>query len=213
MPEAPVPFRRRLIWGFLVAALLGVVAVALWSRLHHERPAPPPPILGQVPAFTFTNRDGRPISRETLAGAPWVADFVFTRCPSSCPLMTAEMARFDRSLPARAKVHLVSFSVDPTHDTPEVLARYAAAVRAADRWLFLTGPEAALRQLSREGFKLAVGVPPPGGSTVAGGRAPEPILHSTLFVLIDGQARIRGYYDGLDPEAVGRLRRDLQMLE
>ncbi len=200
----PVPVRRIVLWAVLVAVLLGVAVAAGWSRFHHTPSSLAPPVLGQVPTFTLTNRDGRPVTLATLAGAPWIADFVFTRCAASCPLMTARLARLGRELPAGDRLHLVSFTVDPDHDTPAVLARYAATFKAPDRWLFLTGPERDLHRLSREGFKLAIDVPKgDAGSTV------EPILHSTRFVLVDGQGRIRGYYDGEDEAAMRKLMRDL----
>jgi protein SCO1/2 len=199
-----VPVRRLLLWGVLVLGLLGVALAAGWSRLAGS---PSPPVLGQVPPFALTNRDGRPVTLKTLAGAPWIADFVFTRCAASCPLMTARMAKLGKDLPAGENVRRVSFTVDPLHDTPEVLARYAETFQATPDWLFLTGPEPDLHRLSREGFKLAVDIPK-GDS----GSTQEAILHSTRFVLVDGQGRIRGYYDGEDEAAMAKLRRDIRAL-
>jgi protein SCO1 len=200
-----VPIRRLLLWAAVLArVLLGVAVAAGWSC---RVPTPPPPVLGQVPPFALTNRDGRTVSLQTLAGAPWVADFIFTRCAASCPTMTARLARLGRELPAGERVRRVSFSVDPAYDTREVLARYAASFAAPADWLFLTGPEADLHRLSREGFKLAVDVPKGDAGSTA-----EPILHSTRFVLVDGEGRIRGYYDGEDEEAMKRLVGDVKAL-
>lgn len=187
-----------------MAALLAVVGAALYQRLG--RPAPPP-VLGEVPAFSLTNRDGRTVTREDLAGGPWIADFIFTRCAASCPMMTMRMARLGRELPAGA-ARLVSFTVDPAHDTPEALERYAASFKAPASWLFLTGPEEELHRLSRQGFKLAVDPAPPPGTA----SPEEPILHSTRLVLVDGRGRIRGYYDAFDEEATKRLRQDVAAL-
>jgi protein SCO1/2 len=203
----PVPVRRIVLWAVLVAVLLGVAVAAGWSRFNRIPMSPAPPVLGHVPTFTLTNRDGRPVTLATLAGAPWIADFVFTRCAASCPMMTARLARLGKELPAGERLHLVSFTVDPVHDTPEVLARYAAKFKAPADWFFLTGSEPDLHRLSREGFKLAVDVPKgDAGSTV------EPILHSTRFVLVDSRGRIRGYYDGEDETAMDQLVRDLRTL-
>jgi protein SCO1 len=201
---AAVTLRRGLLWGLLVAALLAVAAAALVQRLRRPEP---PPVLGEVPEFVLTNRDGRPVRRADLQGAPWVADFIFTRCPASCPMMTARMARFERELPRDLPVRLVSFSVDPEHDTPEVLERYARSFAAPDRWLFLTGTREQIRSLTVEGFKLGLEMEPPPGMN-----APEPILHSTRFVLVDGQGRIRGYYEAFDEESMKRLEADLRAL-
>jgi protein SCO1/2 len=203
-----MPARRLFLWIALVAALLAVAVAAGWSWFSRLSTSPPPPVLGQVPAFALTNRDGRPVTLASLAGRPWIADFVFTRCAASCPMMTARLARLGKELPSGKPVRRVSFTVDPAHDTPEVLTRYAASFQAPADWLFLTGPEADLHRLSREGFKLAIDVPKGDpGSTV------EPILHSTRFVLVDGEGRIRGYYDGEDEEAMRRLVGDLRAVD
>jgi protein SCO1/2 len=193
--------RRALLWGLLVLALVAVSGAAVWQLLN--RP-PPPPVLGEAPDFALTNRDGRPVHRADLAGQPWVADFVFTRCASSCPLMTLRMARLNRDLPADLAVRLVSFTVDPDYDTPAVLERYARSFKAPDRWLFLTGAREEMHRLSKEGFKLAV--------DAGGGPQDEPILHSTRFVLVDGEAKIRGYYEAFDEASMQKLRRDLESL-
>jgi protein SCO1 len=199
-----VPLRRRMLWGFLVLALLVVAGAAAFQRLRKPEP---PPLLGKVPEFALTNRDGRTVRRADLDGRPWIADFVFTRCPASCPMMSARMARLNRELAADLPVRLVSISVDPTHDTPQVLQRYAESFQATDRWLFLTGTREDVRRLCIEGFKLGLDMAP------APGMGPEPILHSTRFVLVDGRGGIRGYYEAFDEESTARLERDLLALE
>lgn len=198
-----MPLRRRMLWGFLVLALLAVAGATAFQRLRKPEP---PPLLGHVPELTLTNRDGRTVRRADLDGKPWIADFVFTRCPASCPMMSARMARLNRELPADLPVHLVSISVDPTHDTPAVLQRYAQSFQATDRWLFLTGTREDVRRLCIEGFKLGLDMAP------APGMGPEPILHSTRFVLVDGQGGIRGYYEAFDEESTAKLERDLLAL-
>jgi protein SCO1 len=197
-----VNLRRGLLWGLLVAALLAVTAAALVQRWRRPEP---PPVLGRVPPFALTNRDGRRVALAGLAGAPWVADFIFTHCAASCPMMTARMARLERELPRRLGARFVSFTVDPDRDTPPVLARYAESFAAPARWLFLTGGRDELHRLSRDGFKLAVDAASPGPAN-----AEEPILHSTRFVLVDRHGAIRGYYDGLDEESMKKLWRDLE---
>jgi cytochrome oxidase Cu insertion factor (SCO1/SenC/PrrC family) len=194
--------RRSLLWGLLILTLIAVAAAAV---LRLRRPEPPP-MLSEVPDFTLVNRDGRTVRRADLAGSPWIADFIFTRCPASCPMMTSRMARLDRELPRGLDVRLVSISVDPEHDTPEVLQRYAASFKAPTRWLFLTGDGEQIYRLSKEGFKLGVDAAPKGVETA------EPILHSTRFVLVDGEGRIRGYYDAFDAESMKTLMRDLEAI-
>lgn len=208
LPTAPASAARRLqrliLWGILVLGLVGVSGAALWSRFAAPVPLP---VLGEVPDFRLVDRDGSTVTRPDLAGAPWLADFIFTRCAASCPMMTARMARLGREMGEQAP-RRVSFTVDPAHDTPEVLARYAGAHGAPPDWLFLTGPAPQLHRLMREGFKLALDPSPPPGTA----SPEEPILHSTRIVLVDGAARIRGYYDAFDEESMARLRRDAARL-
>jgi protein SCO1/2 len=180
---------------------VAVAGAAVWQIVL--RPVPPP-VLGEVPEFSLINRDGRTVQKADLAGAPWVADFIFTRCAASCPMMTMRMERLNRELPADFPVRLVSFTVDPDYDTPAVLARYAASFKAPRRWLFLTGPRDAMYRLSKEGFKLAV--------DAGGGPQDELILHSIRFVLVDGEGKIRGYYEAFDEESMKKLRQDLEAL-
>ena len=202
-------WRRRLLWAVLIAALAGIVFSAISSRLALGRPGTPPPILGQVPEFELTNRNGRRVGPSDLAGTPWIADFIFTRCPTSCPLMSDRMARLERELPPRIGARLVSFSVDPEHDTPQVLETYAEKFAAPEHWWFLTGDREAMYDLIKNGFHLALDPnPPPSPEGVV-----EPIVHSTRFVLVDAQGTIRGYYDAFDEASIKKLKKDLEALE
>ena len=194
--------RRILIWGLLVAVLLAVAGAALRQRLRRSDL----PVLGTVPDFALTNRDGRTVRRADLAGAPWVADFIFTRCAASCPMMSQRMARLIRDLPPSLTARFVSFTVDPEYDRPAVLQLYAGSFSAPGSWLFLTGGTEEMHRLSREGFKLAVDA---SGNPV---NPEEPILHSTRFVLVDAEGRIRGYYEAFDEESTEKLARDLAAL-
>jgi protein SCO1/2 len=162
-----------------------------------------PRVLGTVPAFSLVERSGRTVTREDLAGRPWVASFIFTRCGGVCPMMTARMKEVHAAQPT---VTLVSFSVDPEHDTPEVLREYAARNGITEGWLLLTGDQERLHALARDGFHLAAAAVP-AEERVQGGDGP--FLHSSRLVLVDGHARIRGYYDSAEAEALAALRRDL----
>ena len=120
--------------------------------------------------------------------------------------MTARMAALRKRM-AGTPVRFVSFSVDPGTDTPEVLARYAASAGADADWWFVTGPMRDLHALSTQGFKLAAMENEPGAQTADG-----PFLHSSKFVLVDGEGAIRGYYDSEDPEAMRALEEDARRL-
>ena len=160
------------------------------------------PVFNTVPDFTLIERSLREVSRQDLAGEVWIADFIFTHCAGTCPLMTAKMRKLQDTLPA--EIQLVSFSVDPVQDTPEVLKEYAQRYGAdPKRWLFLTGNKDAIYKLSIEGFKLGLD---------DSGSAAEPITHSTRFALVDRQGRIRGYYGMNDETALVRLAKDVKAL-
>jgi cytochrome oxidase Cu insertion factor (SCO1/SenC/PrrC family) len=199
---------ERGVWSVLVAVVVAVVAAGLWS-LRDGAVRDAFPVLGTVPDFTLTERSGRPLSRADLLGKVWVADFIFTRCSGVCPLLSSRMAVLQRALREQeVDARLVSFSVDPTHDTPEELRRYAMNFGAdPSRWLFLTGPRAALYDLIGKGFLLSVAERDPRG-----GDEGELITHSDRFVLVDRQARIRGYYHGTEEEPMSRLVTDVAIL-
>ena len=165
---------------------------------------PPPPLLSEVPEFTLTERSDRPFGLDDLRGNIWIADFIFTTCAGPCPIMSQRMSRLQSDFANAAKVKLVSFSVDPEQDTPEVLRAYADTYQAQpDKWYFLTGERGTIYDLAISGMKISV-----QGATVT-----SPIIHSTYFVLIDANARIRGYFNSNEPEALEKLKTDVNMLQ
>lgn len=158
---------------------------------------------GAVPHFQLLNQAGQPFGSAQLIGKIWIADFIFTTCPGPCPIISTRMSELQKPL-EKTDVHLVSFTVDPAKDTPEVLRGYAQKLQAqAGRWDFLTGPPSTIYNLSRNGFKLAVS----DGSEDAG----IPV-HSTRMVLVDRHGEIRGYYDATEPDAVTKLLADTNHL-
>jgi protein SCO1/2 len=197
----PTTLPHRLGASLLAAALaLGSFACGRGAE------SPSAPVLGTLPDFALVDQDGSGFGSDELRGTVWIADFIFTRCPDMCPMLSSVMARVQRQLeedPAFADVRLVSISVDPEYDTPERLATYAAKYGAErDRWFFLTGARQAIWRLSKDGFRLPVDESP--------GSADAPILHTDKFVLTDRDGRIRGYYDATDQEALLALMRDVR---
>jgi len=165
------------------------------------------PIEGVVPNFRLTERSGKPFTRAELDGKIWIADFIFTHCAGTCPILTTALSEIQTKLAEQKMddVKLVSISVDPERDTPEVLSAFANGYGAdSTRWYFLTGDGEAIQKLSKEGFHLA--------AATGGGSVDEPIIHSNRFVLVDRQANIRGYYDGTDEDAVKKILTDLKNL-
>ena len=189
-----------LIWMALGVIIIVIAGVNLWSTFDTKSVVVPSEGLVSVPDFRLTNQQGEPLGLSDMAGKIWVADFIFTNCPTICPAMTLEMARLQSEFVA-APVYFVSFSVDPERDTSEVLSRYAAQYGADERrWHFLTGEKEQIYQLAQKGFKLA-----------AGHQGSE-ILHSTRFVLIAPDGNIHGRYDSRSKAALSRLRRDINVL-
>jgi len=163
----------------------------------------PLPSFGTVPQFELTNQDGQPFGSRALAGKIWIADFIFTTCPGPCPIISTRMSELQKPL-AKTDVRLVSISVDPEKDTPEVLRAYAEKLRKEPfRWDFLTGPLDKITSLSRDGFKLAI------AAEVEPGSGP---VHTTRFVLVDRRGTIRGYYDALAADGVTKLLADANHL-
>jgi protein SCO1 len=194
---------RPLAWG-LVIALIAAWPIA-WAL---RTPLPPRlPVLGTLPPFELTAQDGGPFGSKDLAGRVWLASFIFTRCETVCPAITGQMARIQgRTRNLEPAFHLVSISVDPEFDDPDRLAAYARAHRASPRmWTFLTGPVDAVRETVVRGLHVSMEPDPER-------RGGERILHGTHLVLVDGEGRIRGYYDPDDAGLVDRVVRDAALL-
>lgn len=194
----------RLVMLMLGAAVLGVLAARALLAL---RPAEELPVLGEVPPFTLIDQTGAPFSDRDLAGIPWIATFVYSTCPGPCPRVIEKVQAADRRLSHDPRIRLVSVTVDPVADTPDVLAIYGRN-RGIDpeRWKLLTGDPDAVFALVRGGFKLGVERDDSASPDVG------PVIHSLMAVLIDGKRQVRGYYDTNDPEAMDRLVADSRNL-
>lgn len=178
--------------GVTILTLVAWVGLIQYRSTTLASQYAPPDILGEAPEFTFTERSGKPFDSGMLDGRVWVADFIFTHCAGPCPIMTATMARLQSEIDDLPDVRLISISVDPERDTPEVLTQYANRFGAdPDRWLFLTGNLALTRRIAVDGFKV--------------GSIEDPILHSDRFVLVDRAGKIRGYFDSMEVDAVAKL--------
>lgn len=151
--------------------------------------------------FALLDQDGRPVTDRDTAGRTWIAAFIFTRCPASCPRISAVMRGVQDRL-AGTSVGLVSLTVDPQRDTPEVLARYAKGLGADPaRWRFWTGPKEAVYRLILEGFRVPVQPATPEAAAAGA----EDVAHSERLVLVAPGNRVAGYFDATDPQAVRDL--------
>ena len=156
-----------------------------------------------VPDFTLTERTGQTVKLADFAGQVWVADFFYTTCPGPCPMMSSRLNKVQEVLGTEPGLRLVSISIDPEKDTPEVLKLYAGKFHATDRWLFLTGPKSDIYTLARDGFKLPLAEPEkPGGQ----------IIHSTRLILIDQTGTVRGFYEASTETGTRDLIRDIRSL-
>lgn len=161
---------------------------------------PPLPVLGEIPRFQLTAQGGLHFDSASLAGRIWVADFIFTTCPGPCPMMSARMRQVQKETADLADVRLISFTVDPAHDTPPVLAAYSKHFLAqSGRWFFLTGEQNRLNDLGLNAFHLN----PVDGN----------LDHSTRFALVDRKGRIRAYHSFSDDAFLKRLVADVRRLE
>jgi len=181
--------------------LIGLAGAAVGVALNERTPTPLP-ILGSMPSFHLTNHNGKAVSSADWAGHVVIANFIFTRCTTVCPVATLKMKRILDSTPD--SVQLLSLSVDPEYDTPRVLRAFRARFKiSSSRWQFLTGSFAAIRQVVQQGFKIAMGVS--NTDTNTDGESAPTIIHSSRFVLLDRVGRIRGYFDSNDPARIHAL--------
>jgi protein SCO1 len=192
--------------GVALGGLALAASLALLARWIRPRAALP--VYGHVPDFHLVDERSVPFSAESMLGHVSVVDFVFTRCTSSCPRLTARMgdlqARLQRS---KSDARLVSVSVDPENDTPPVLAEYAARAHAdAARWSFLTGPAEDVTRAVVSGFKVSA-------VKVAKGANDYDVTHGDWFVLVDARGDLRGYYAVDQGEDLQGLVEDVLRLE
>ncbi|RZW26605.1 MAG: SCO family protein [Desulfobulbaceae bacterium] len=164
----------------------------------------PLPILITVEVpYTFTDQDNSPVDQEMFAEKIYVADFFFTSCPTICPIMKTQMLRVYEKYKDDQRVVLLSHTIDPEHDTVEVLSDYGTRLGIeADRWHLVTGNKGEIYNTARL-YGLAA---------MEDKNAPGGFIHSGSFTLVDRQGRIRGYYRGTEEEAVDRLIDDIAWL-
>lgn len=184
--------KAKLVWVLfvVVAACAVAAAIQVWNRRAGSK---------RAPDFHLVERSGREVSRRGLVGQVWIADFVFTRCQGPCQAMNSLMYELQERVPG---VRFVSFTVDPSHDTPEHLAGWVETQRLSKgRWDWLSGVPHERMQEIANGFLLPAGL-----------HLGE-VVHSDRFVLIDRYGRVRGYYSVLDGESYKRVPREVTRLE
>jgi len=170
--------------------------------------------IGPAPKFELLNQDNKKITNETYKGKVYVLEFFFTTCPSICPKMNVSMLEIENNFFGNPNFGIVSITIDPSNDTPEVLKAHAKLLGVkSSNWNFLTGDKAYIFNLANQGFNLYAGE----NSKVNGG-----FEHSGLFALMDKNGNIRCrkddfgnpmlYYDGLDKKGVRDIQQDINIL-
>ncbi len=194
----------RTLWvgiGLLIVILC--VSYVLCRLEPRHAPVASPRVLGQVADFTLTNQTGVAVTLADLHGHVWVADIIFTRCAGPCPRMTKQMKSLQDTLPPASQARLVTLTTDPDFDTPPVLKTYGERFGAnPERWTFLTGAKKEIAALAIDSLKLTAIEKKPEER-----ENPEDLfIHSTIFVVVDKQARLRGVFEttgeGVDPALV-----------
>jgi len=191
--SARAVLRNPYVWGFFIGIVM-LTAIRPFLRRIPE----PPPVLFQLKEYSLVGMDGKPYGSAELRGQVYVANVFSTSCRSICPAVMRGMARLQDGFAQRKTqgIRLVSISVDPDHDTPEVLTEYSKGLGVDPlRWALLTGDPVEVRRLVVDGFKTPAAV------------------HTGKLMLVDGSGRVRGYYDsnemGLD-EAYNRAQHVLR---
>ncbi|MEM9192778.1 MAG: SCO family protein [Myxococcota bacterium] len=198
MTAAAALGRRPMAWALRFAALMALAGAC------KEQPALPE--LVEVPAFELIDHRGEPFDRGGLEGKVSIISFVFTRCPTICPLLSQHSMELQEEIRDEEGIQIVSISVDPDHDTPAELRAYRERFSADDAlWVHLTGQAPAIHRVAVQGFRVALGEREP----VEGGG--YDILHSSHFILVDRSGTIRGYYRA-EPEPLRDLLRDAKRL-
>ncbi|WP_400193877.1 SCO family protein [Hymenobacter sp. B81] len=163
-------------------------------------------VFHRVAPVRLHTQSGRRLAPADLQGSLYVASFFFATCPQVCPRLNSQLQRVQEKYRAEPRVKLLSYTVDPQHDSVAVLARYAEQYGAiAGKWHFLTGPADSLRQIALQQYRVAE----PGPAAIGSGPG---MVHSQRLVLVDRDGHIRGLYDGLDPKEVDRLITEIRIL-
>jgi len=162
------------------------------------------PTYSELPEFDLVDQDGRPLRRADLLGRIWVVDFIFTSCAGACVPMTSHMTDLQKE---DLGVSYLSISVDPERDTPAALSTYRDKWKGeARRWTLAVGTREEVVALANQAFKL------PAGREVSTPDGMPELFHSQKFALLDGQGRVRGYYDSTDDLSLAQLRQDAARL-
>jgi cytochrome oxidase Cu insertion factor (SCO1/SenC/PrrC family) len=191
-------------WGLLIVVLAGMYGIRMYERRAEARVeatsatvSPPLPAVGhEVAPFTLTERSGQPFDSKQLEGKVWIASFFFANCPGACLVLNGAISQLQKDLQG-LDVTFVSITVDPEHDTPEELAKFAPRYTVdPERWFFLTGDMQDIEKLATDSFQVTV----------------KQVTHSDRLILVDREGKVRGTYRANDPSQVLLLKQEVKKL-
>ena len=161
-------------------------------------------VYNTIPDFAFINQKGDTVTQKNVAGKIYVTDFFFTSCPTICPVMKRQMIKVYDKIKDNPEVKILSHSIDPVHDTPAVLDKYAQDLGVqGTQWEFLTGSKEKIYDIGQGSYLVTA----KEDDTAEGG-----YIHSGAFVLVDKDRRVRGMYDGTTDEGAKKLMNDIDVL-
>lgn len=157
----------------------------------------------KIAPFSFENQNGKTITQDDYEGKIYIADFFFTTCPTICPVMSRNMKKISQEFLGKKNLTMLSFSIDAIHDSIPVLNKYASKLNVEnENWHFMVCEKKKTFELAK-GFMI---------SAAEDKNAPGGLIHSGAFILLDGQQRIRAYYDGTKEEDVDKAIADIKTL-
>jgi protein SCO1/2 len=193
---------QKSIWGVLVIGIIAVVVAFILSPPLERLPA-----FGLVQGFTLTNQIGEAITLDSLNGKVWVANVIFSRCPTQCRRLSAQMEEVQRHLPRG--VRLVSLTADPGYDSPKVLERYGEKYHTDPaKWWFLTGPKSEVYRVAVQDLKFSVMETGDDQTN----RLENLYIHSTSYTIVDRHGRLRGVVQGENEDAPAQILRKVKLL-
>ena len=152
--------------------------------------------------FSFHNQDNQIVTKDLFNDKVVITDFFFTTCPAICPIMKRQMFRIYEAYPDQPDLLLLSHTIDPDHDTVEILKNYSEGLGIkTEKWQLVTGPQEEIFEIAKNNYMLGA---------LKDENSPGGYIHSGSFVLIDKDKKIRGYYDGTDAKEVDQLILDLK---
>jgi len=158
-----------------------------------------------IPDLRLETQSGDSLDLDSLRGSIYVADFFYATCPGICPKMNNSLERVQKAFIRDDNFRIVSFTVDPTRDTMNVLRKYAGEHDAVPgKWYFLRNSKENVYHLAQKGFYITAKADEDGG--------PEAFVHSEKLALVDQMGNIRGYYSGVDSLSVNKMMSDIVLL-